>query len=54
MTTLHRRTETRLGVDATFAFIADFANSMHWDPGTLTSEAMEPGPAGLGSGIDSG
>ena len=49
MTTLNRQIDTRLGIDDSFAFIADFANSMHWDPGTATSEPVEPGPAGLGS-----
>jgi hypothetical protein len=49
MTTLHRQIDTHLGVDDAFAFIADFGNSMHWDPGTVTSEAIDAGPAGLGS-----
>ncbi len=49
MTRLQRQIETRLGADAAFAFIADFANSMHWDPGTVTSEAIDAGPVGVGS-----
>ena len=49
MTTLNRQIETRLGIDDAFAFIADFGNSMHWDPGTATSEPVGTGPAGLGS-----
>ena len=40
MTTLNRQLETRLGIDDAFAFIADFGNSMHWDPGTATSEPV--------------
>ena len=49
MTTLHRQAETRLGIDDAFAFIADFSNSMRWDPGTVTSVAIDVGPAALGS-----
>jgi len=49
MTTLHRQIDTRLGIDDAFAFIADFGNSMLWDPGTVTSEPVDDSPAGLGS-----
>ncbi len=49
MTTLRREIETRLAIDDAFAFIADFSSSMHWDPGTVTSEAIDDGPTGLGS-----
>lgn len=49
MTRLDRRIETRLGIDDAFAFIADFGNAMHWDPGVASSEAVTPGPAGPGS-----
>lgn len=49
MTTLHETIQTRLPVDDTFAFIADFANAAAWDPGTLTSERIGEGPVGVGS-----
>jgi len=49
MTTLRGRIETPLAIDESFAYIADFANSMHWDPGTATSERLDEGPVGVGS-----
>ena len=49
MTTLHETIQTQLPVDDTFAFIADFANSAAWDPGTLTSERIGEGPVGVGA-----
>jgi carbon monoxide dehydrogenase subunit G len=49
MTKLHERIETTLPIDETFAFIADFANSSHWDPGVATSERIGDGPVGLGA-----
>ena len=49
MTRLHERIETTLPIDATFAFIADFANSMLWDPGVATSSRLDDGAVGLGS-----
>ena len=49
MTKLQRQIETRLGVDEAFAFVADFANAMHWDPGTASSERIDPGPVAVGS-----
>ena len=49
MTRLHQQIETRLPLDAAFAFVADFANAMHWDPGVATSESIDRGPTGLGS-----
>ena len=47
MPRLHETITTRLPLDETFAFIADFANSAQWDPGTATSERADdraPGP----------
>ena len=47
MPVLHETITTRLPLDETFAFVADFANSAAWDPGTATSEradALPPGP----------
>ena len=49
MTRLHERIQTPLNIDETFAFIADFANAMHWDPGVATSERIDAGPVGLGA-----
>lgn len=49
MTRLHEQIETRLPLDAAFAFVADFANAMRWDPGVATSERVDTGPVGLGA-----
>jgi len=49
MTRLQETIETTLPIDETFAFIADFANAQHWDPGVATSERRDPGPVGLGA-----
>ena len=49
MTKLHKRIDTTLPIDETFAFIADFANSSRWDPGVATSERIDAGPVGLGA-----
>jgi carbon monoxide dehydrogenase subunit G len=49
MTRLHETIATTLPIDETFAFIADFANAQHWDPGVATSERIDPGPVGLGA-----
>jgi len=49
MTRLHDQIETALPIDETFAFIADFANSMHWDPGVASSERLDEGEVGLGA-----
>jgi carbon monoxide dehydrogenase subunit G len=49
MPRLHETIDTTLPIDETFAFIADFANAQHWDPGVATSERIDPGPVGLGA-----
>ena len=49
MTRLTERIETTLSIDDAFAYVADFANSMHWDPGVATSERIDAGPVGLGA-----
>ncbi len=49
MTRLHEQVETPLAPGAAFAFVADFANSSIWDPGTATSERLDPGPIGVGT-----
>ncbi|MEX1173493.1 MAG: SRPBCC family protein [Chloroflexota bacterium] len=52
MPRLHEIIETTLPVDETFAFIADFANSEVWDPGTITSRRVGDGPIGPGTSYD--
>jgi carbon monoxide dehydrogenase subunit G len=49
MTRLHETIQTALPIADAFAFIADFANAQHWDPGVATSERIDPGPMGLGA-----
>src|SRR5664280_1256869 len=49
MTRLHQQIETRLPLDAAFAFVADFANATRWDPGVATSEPVDDRPVGLGA-----
>jgi len=49
MTRLHETIETPLPLDEAFAFVADFANAQHWDPGVATSVRIDPGPVGLGA-----
>ena len=49
MTKLTERIETRLGPEAAFDFVADFANSTHWDPGVASSDRIDAGPVGVGA-----
>ncbi len=49
MTKLHEQIETALSPLATFEFVGDFANAMHWDPGVATSERIDTGPIRVGS-----
>lgn len=49
MAVLKERIDTPLDIDDAFAFIADFANSAQWDPGTATSERIDDGPLRVGS-----
>jgi hypothetical protein len=49
MRRLHETIETSLPIDETFAFVADFANQSQWDPNTVTSERIDPGPVGVGA-----
>jgi len=49
VTKLIEQIETRLAPDPAFAFVADFANAMHWDPGVATSERIDSGPVGVGA-----
>lgn len=54
MPILTERIETRLPIDETFAFIADFANAAAWDPGTATSSRVGAGPVGVGARYELG
>ena len=49
MTKLIEQIETALPPEAACAYVADFANSMDWDPGVATSERVDDGPARVGS-----
>ena len=49
MTRLNEQIETRLDPEASFAFVADFANSTHWDPGVASSDRIDAGPVGVGA-----
>lgn len=49
VTRLHETFETPLSTDEAFAFVADFANAQHWDPGVATSERIDAGPVGVGA-----
>lgn len=49
MTKLQEQIQTPLAIEEAFAFVADFANSMHWDPGVERSERIGDGPVGVGA-----
>ena len=49
MAVLHEVVETPLALEEAFAFIADFANSERWDPGTASSVALDAHPPAVGS-----
>lgn len=49
MAVLREQIQTSLGVDEAFAFVADFANAQHWDPGVATSERIDEGPLRVGA-----
>jgi len=49
MPRLHESVDTTLPVADTFAFVADFANSPAWDPNTVSSRRLDPGPVGEGA-----
>jgi carbon monoxide dehydrogenase subunit G len=49
MPVLREQLETPLGLEETFAFIADFGNAGRWDPGVATSERLDPGPLRVGA-----
>jgi carbon monoxide dehydrogenase subunit G len=49
VTRLTEQIRTPLAPEAAFAYVADFANSMHWDPGVVTSNRIDEGPVGVGA-----
>ena len=49
MTRIHERIATSLPIEATFDYVADFANSEQWDPGTTSSRRLDDGPFGPGA-----
>ena len=49
MAVLKERIDTRLDIDDAFAFVADFSNSAHWDPGVASSERLDDGPLRVGA-----
>ena len=49
MTRIHERIETALLIDDAFDYIADFANSHAWDPGTVSSRRIDTGPVQAGA-----
>ena len=49
MTRLTETIETTLPIEATFAYLADFANSREWDPGVATAERTGNEPIGVGT-----
>jgi carbon monoxide dehydrogenase subunit G len=54
MTRLREQIRTSLGPEAAFAYVADFANSMHWDPGVATSRQIDAGQVGVGTRFELG
>jgi carbon monoxide dehydrogenase subunit G len=56
MTRIHEHLETALPIEAAFDYIADFANSRMWDPGTQWSRrtAGEEGPVQEGATFELG
>ena len=36
-------------VDATFAYLSDFANAAEWDPGIVEAKRLTPAPTAVGS-----
>ena len=49
MPTLRETITTELPPDEAFSFVADFANSPAWDPGTATAERIGTAPVGAGA-----
>jgi hypothetical protein len=49
MAVLREQIESSLGIDETFAFVADFANAERWDPGVASSARVDDSPPGVGA-----
>jgi uncharacterized protein YndB with AHSA1/START domain len=49
MPLLNETVHTRLPIERAFRYVADFANSAGWDPGTAESKAIEGGEPKVGS-----
>ena len=49
MTRIHERIATELPIETAFDYIADFANSQQWDPGTTSSRRLDDGPVRAGA-----
>jgi carbon monoxide dehydrogenase subunit G len=49
MAIFRERIDTALPIDDAFAFVADFANAVRWDPGVTSSERIDAGPLGVGA-----
>ena len=49
MTRLNERIRTDLPIEDAFAFLADFANAQHWDPGVASSRRIGDDPIGVGA-----
>jgi hypothetical protein len=49
VTRLMEQVETRLGRDAAFAYVADFARQAEWDPNTVSSRRIDGGALGVGA-----
>lgn len=54
MTRLHERIETTLPIEATFDYVADFANAQEWDPGVASARRIDDGPVAVGARYDLG
>jgi carbon monoxide dehydrogenase subunit G len=54
MARLHEIIETSLPTDEAYAFVANFANAQHWDPGVAWSRSLTAGPPRVGSAYELG
>lgn len=44
-----REIEVATDIDATFAYLSDFANAAEWDPGIVEAKRLTPAPTAVGS-----
>ena len=49
MPVLKETIHTSLPVERAFSYVADFANTAYWDPGTVSSRAVDEGGPKVGS-----